>query len=36
MDGEVKLINDIDKSIGEKAFVLNVRAKAFDVDQNES
>ena len=36
MDGEVKLINNIDKSIGEKAFVLNVRAKAFDVEQNES
>jgi hypothetical protein len=36
MDGEVELINNIDKSIGEKAFVLNVRAKAFDVDQNES
>jgi hypothetical protein len=35
MDGEVKLINNIDKSIGEKAFVLNVRAKAFDVEQNE-
>ncbi len=27
MDGEIKLIIDIDKSIGEKAFVLNVGAK---------
>ena len=30
MGGEIKLVNDLDKSIGEKAFVLNVEAKVLD------
>jgi hypothetical protein len=30
MGGEIKLVNKIDKSIGEKAFVINVEAKALD------
>jgi CheY-like chemotaxis protein len=32
MDGELKLINTLDKSIGEKAFVLNVASKALNED----
>ena len=27
MDGDIELVNKIDKSIGEKAFVINVAAK---------
>jgi hypothetical protein len=34
MDGELKLINTLDKSIGEKAFVLNVAAKVLNVDMD--
>ena len=30
MGGEIKLVNKIDKSIGEKAFVINVEAKVLD------
>ena len=30
MGGEIKLVNELDKSIGEKAFVINVEAKVLD------
>jgi hypothetical protein len=33
MNGEIKLINNIKKTIGEKAFVLNVAAKALHPDE---
>jgi hypothetical protein len=34
MDGHIELINKVDKSIGEKAFVLNVAAKVLDVHES--
>jgi len=38
MQGDIELINVLDKSIGEKAFVINVSAKVLeshDLGQNE-
>ena len=35
MDGHIELINKVDKSIGEKAFVLNVAAKVLDVHESQ-
>jgi signal transduction histidine kinase len=32
MDGDIELVNEIDKSIGEKAFVINVAAKVLAED----
>jgi hypothetical protein len=32
MDGDIELVNEIDKSIGEKAFVINVAAKVLNED----